>query len=181
MDPSIIIALKKILGGIVAILLIAGILKSKTLLIIDSVRKHLKKEFKLNTTKATRLYGNDIEAYLSQNYPDNPSFVELVIVNSFRPLLVLILISVLDFQNAFIILFEISLVILIFPIECYFGDKWKGKWWYIIIIISMWLTAFGILSYSSYLQTKLKDEKKSYKTEIPQIDTKDKNDSTSFH
>lgn len=153
MEISVLIALKKVMGGIVAIFLIAGIMKGKSLFRIDTIRKHIKNEFKKSPTKAIRLYGNDIEAYISQNYPDKYSFIELLIINAFRPLLVLILISVLDFHNTFIILFEIILVILIFPIEIYFGDKWKDKKWYISIVAGLWLLAFVILSYSNHLQS----------------------------
>ena len=153
MEISLLIAFKKILGGVSAIFLIAGILKGKSLFSIDTIRKHIKNELKKNPTKAMRLYGNDIEAYILQNYPDKESFSELLIVNAFRPLLVLILISVLDFHNFYIILFEIVLVLLIFPIELYFGDKWKNKKWYVLIVVGLWLSAFGILSYSNYLQS----------------------------
>jgi hypothetical protein len=153
MTASLLIALKKILGGIVSIFLIAGIKKSKNLLHIKSIRKHIEEEFQRNRTKAMQRYGNDIDVFIAQNYPDKETFKGLLIINAFRPLLVVILISVLDFQNAYIILFEIFLVVLIFPIESYFGDEWKDKKWYVWIIIGLWLTAWAILSYSNYLQT----------------------------
>jgi hypothetical protein len=152
MTASLLIAFKKILGGIVSIFLISGILKAKSLYSIDTIRKHIKDEFSKNPTKATRLYGNDIEAYLSQNYPDKNSFFELVIINAYRPLLVLIMISVLDFQNTLIILLEILLVILVIPVEIYFGDKWKGNKWYISLVSLLWVAAFIVLTYSNYLQ-----------------------------
>jgi hypothetical protein len=152
MTASLLIAFKKILGGIVSIFLISGILKAKSLYSIDTIRKHIKDEFSKNPTKATRLYGNDIEAYLTQNYPDKNSFFELVIINAYRPLLVLIMISVLDFHNTFIILLEILLVILVIPVEIYFGDKWKGNKWYISLVSLLWVAAFIVLTYSNYLQ-----------------------------
>lgn len=153
MTASLLIALKKILGGIVSIFLISGIMKSKSLYSIDTIRKHIKDEFNRDPVKARRLYGNDIEAYLSQNYPDKNTFFELLIINAYRPLLVLILISVLDFQNSLIALFEILLVILIIPIEIYFGDKWKGKKWYMFLVFLLWVVAFLILTYSNFLPT----------------------------
>lgn len=162
MEISLLIALKKILGGIVSIFLISGIMKGKSLFKIDNIRKHIQDEFKRNATKATRLYGNDIEEYLSQNYPDKDTFFELLIINAYRPLLVLIMISVLDFHNVLIIFFEILLVILIFPIEIYFGDKWKGKKWYIFLVSFLWILAFILLTYSKYLE--IKTEKDNNKT-----------------
>ena len=158
METSLLIALKKILGGIVSIFLIAGIVKGKSLFSIDVIRRHIKDEFKKNTSKATRLYGNDIEAYLSQNYPDKDKFSEILIINAYRPLLVLIVISVLDFQNPIIILFEIILMVLIFPIEIYFGNIWKGNKWYVSLVCFLWLLAFTVLTYSNYLQTETKNK-----------------------
>lgn len=147
---SILLAFKKILGGIVSVFLISGIVKSKSKFKIDTIKKHISEEFKKNATKATRLYGNDIDEYIAQNYPETESFTELLLVNAFRPLLVLILISVLDLNNFVLILFAILLVVLIFPIESIFGDKWKKESWYVFLVLSLWLVAFIVLSFSNY-------------------------------
>jgi hypothetical protein len=156
MELSLLIAFKRVLGGIIAVLLIAGISKSKSSYRIDTIRKHINSEIKKNP-KAQRVYGNDVEAYISQNYPDNESFINLVIINAFRPLLVLILISVFDFQNSLIVLFEIIVIILIFPIEIYFGDKWKNKKWYILVVLFLWFVAFVTIAYSNFLQLNNKN------------------------
>lgn len=128
----------------IAILFIGGICAWFLATTIDSI-KNIKRS---NEVGQYSLVGEKLSNKLYAVLPD----IRKALVNSgIQPLLIVTFINLLENPNELNVIGVFSLVIFIMFHEFYLSDKYSGKLFYQLIILSIWVIYFVFISYTANL------------------------------
>ena len=160
-DPYL-IAFFKILSGVLAVFFAAAAKWVKEWFERRSQKKGILKNMITFSPTKRLLYQNDPEGFMRENHPQTVFFKSEVLANAFRPIFILMLVSIFSYHNdIFYLIFAVIIFLSYFFIELTL-DEIKDKGWYKILLIALWIISYLVILHS---ELKLKQSSSPVNTE----------------
>lgn len=147
MKEPIVIALVKIFSAFLALVIAALVKWSRERFERRSIRKGIGLGMAKYSPKQRQLYNDDPETYMSDNHPQTVFFYEELIVNGYRPIVILMLVSLLMYTDLMYHVLVIILSLLYLFVE-FNIDELKEKRWYKCSLILIWILVFVSITFS---------------------------------
>jgi hypothetical protein len=149
-DPYL-IAFLKILSGILAVLFAAAAKWVKEWFERRSQEKGIKKNMLTFAPTKRLLYQNDPVGFMKENHPQTVFFTKEVLTNAFRPVFILMLVSIFSYHSdIFYLIFAAIIFLSYFFIELTL-DEIRDKNWYKLLLVVIWVLSFSVIVHSELL------------------------------
>lgn len=148
MKTPILIATLKILASGLALLMAASAKWLKDRNKRMTRREAMNQELKIFPRNKRLMYDGD--DFMEKHYPQKVFFWDEIIINAFRPLMILVVLSIFSY-NSYWFKFFLAFIVLSFAFIEWSIEEIKDKNWYKFLLCLIWICTFLIIYYEEWL------------------------------
>lgn len=112
-----------------------------------NIKEGTVKNMKIFIPRERQLYKDNPDEFMAKFHPQEVFFKEELIINAFRPIFILTVISLFAYSNN-VFLFFVAGVVIVYGFIEFSLDELKEKKLYPLILLAIWIISFFIVYYS---------------------------------